>query len=106
MLLIATLVAVQLIIPVVMLTGRPALPGQIALVIVPPWAASGGAAAVVQAAGGQEVGPRRAPFAVLAVLDAPDSARQHGAWAVLDGRALAQICGVTLQDYRREAVRG
>ena len=98
MLLIATLMVVLLTLPLAVVSGAQALPNEIALVIAPPWAAAGGPAAVVQAAGGREIGPNRAPFAVLAVLDAPDAARRHGAWAVLDGRAVAQICGVRLQE--------
>ena len=70
----------------------PARAGAPVLVIAPPW--SGGAAAVLAQAGGQEIAPVRAPFAVLGVLDRPEDVRQAGAWAVWDAAFLAQLCGV------------
>ncbi len=80
--------------PIGLLAASPAVPGAVALVVAPPWAAEGGADGVVRAAGGQPVGPTAAPFATLAVLQEPGSVRLHGAWAVFDGRFIAQICGM------------
>lgn len=72
------------------------------MVIAPPWAVDGGPAGVVAAAGGREVSPMRAPFAVLAVFDTQTTARSIGAWMVLDGRVIAAICGVSHTEIFRE----
>lgn len=101
LLLVMTIAVTLLAMPVALvLSGRPQ-PGEIALVIAPPWASAGGAAGVVAAAGGREIGPVRAPFAVLAVLDAPEAAMRLGAWIVLDGRIMALVCGVSLLNDER-----
>lgn len=104
-LLLTTLLVAFLAMPVALATGARAEPGQIALVIAPPWAIEGGAAAVAAAAGGREVGPMRAPFAVLAVLEAPDMALRYGAWLVLDGRFVAQVCGVDFNEREGDLER-
>lgn len=71
--------------------------GKPVLIVAP----AGAAAVVARSAGGQVIGPEAAPFAVLAVFDAPpprvDLVRL-GAWVVIDGRRLAAICGVTFDD--------
>ncbi|MEJ6394936.1 hypothetical protein V8J82_16850 [Gymnodinialimonas sp. 2305UL16-5] len=90
---IAALFCVALVVPVSVLT-MPAQAGEVVLVIAPPWSETGGAAEIVAALSGRFVGPVEAPFGVLAVLDAPDLAREYGAWLVLDGRLVAQICGL------------
>lgn len=65
------------------------------LVIYPPWEDG---PALIQRAGGDPVGPYTAPMGLLAF--APDGAefdrrlRAAGAWAVIDGRPIAQACGV------------
>ncbi len=96
LLLVAVLSCIALATPVALLAGTRPDPGGIVLVVAPPWATTGGAAGIVSAAGGREIGPMRAPFAVLATLDDLPAARQHGAWLLLDGRVLARICGVDL----------
>ena len=72
---------------------RAPAPGAPVLVVAPPW--GGGAAEVVRRAGGREISPARAPFAVLAVLDGADAARamrSAGAWFVLDAARVARLC--------------
>lgn len=75
---------------------QPPQSGQPVLVLAPPWLDVDG---LVTAAGGGLAGPFAAPFARLAFSpsgDSPDLARrlaQSGAWAVVDGSALALICG-------------
>ncbi|MBY4892240.1 hypothetical protein KUL25_05620 [Rhodobacteraceae bacterium N5(2021)] len=91
-----TLLVAFAVAPVALLVSGPAEPGQVALVIAP----SAGAAAIVATLGGQEVGPMRAPFGVLAVLSAPEAARDLGAWAVLDGSVLARLCGIDVNEYQ------
>ncbi|MGR3793995.1 hypothetical protein [Vannielia sp. SX4] len=80
--------------PLAMVLATPPGDGP-ALVIVPPW---DDADALLARAGGRPIGPRRAPFAVLARFPSPAAAheaRTHGAWAVLGGGALAALCGVS-----------
>lgn len=69
-------------------------PGQPVLVIAPPW--TGGAARVIDRLNGREIALERAPFGALAVLDAPERARDAGAWAIMDGRFVARLCGVEI----------
>lgn len=72
----------------------PARAGAPVLVIAPPW--GDGPAVLLQAAGGQEITPLRAPFAVLGVLDEPELLQ--GAWALWDATALARLCGLELDE--------
>lgn len=64
------------------------------LVLHAPWADG---LVLVRAAGGTPIGPFQAPMGMLAQAD--ESAdfdarlRLAGAWAVLDGTAIAQLCG-------------
>lgn len=71
-------------------------PGGIMLVIVPPWIDGNSA---VEAAGGTPVGPVQALFGQFATAPSADFVTRveaRGAWAVMDGAALARICGVAL----------
>lgn len=103
-LLVATVLITLSAMPMALLATTRPEPGGVALVIVPPWA-PGGASGVVAAAGGREIGPMRAPFAVLAVFNGHDMGMSHGAWAILDGRLIAAICGVEPSDIGGEAGR-
>ncbi|WP_102225548.1 hypothetical protein [Acidimangrovimonas sediminis] len=67
------------------------------VVIGPPWR---DLSAIVGRAGAREIGPVRAPFAVLAWAEDPDvrarlpaTLRAAGAWVVADAAFLSQICG-------------
>lgn len=63
------------------------------LAIAPPWVDVAG---VVDRAGGRAIGPWRAPLATLAQghgAQFADRLRAAGAWIVIDGAALARICG-------------
>lgn len=65
-----------------------------AVLVVSGWGAR--AESMVAAAGGQVYGPVRAPFGLLAFSDDPafaDRLRAAGAWAVLDGTRIANLCG-------------
>ncbi|SES29586.1 hypothetical protein SAMN04490244_109142 [Tranquillimonas rosea] len=78
-------------VPVLVSLASSAQPGAPVIVVGPD------AVRAIHVAQGRRIGPRRAPLGVLAVSDRPDFAnrlRQSGAWAVLDGRAAAWICGV------------
>ena len=80
--------------PLIGLAAAPApRPGDVHLVIAPKERAR----AIVLRAGGAEVAPVAAPLAVLAASTDPDFAdrlRRAGAWLVLDGQAIARLCGV------------
>lgn len=67
--------------------------GEPVLVISPPWTVA--AAEVISRSGLREISPERAPFGALTVLnDTADALRlkSNGAWLVLDGKMIAQIC--------------
>lgn len=72
------------------------------LVLYPPWVDG---VDIVKRAGGDPVGPSQAPMGVLAF--APDSdafdqrLRSAGAWAVLDGAAIAALCGLEVKDVSK-----
>lgn len=77
--------------PAALFAAPPASSGRPVLVIAP------NPEAVVSGAGGRPVALGRAPLGTLAASAAPDFVsrlRKNGAWFVLDGRALAAICGV------------
>lgn len=79
--------------PALAVAHAKAAPGNISLVIVPPWHSS---AAVVTAGDGQLVGPILSRVSVLAVSDNPDffdDVKAAGAWFVLDGNRWAHLCG-------------
>ena len=51
---------------------------------------------LVEASGGWVVGVSRAPLAVMGASDGDDfqqRLKRNGAWAILDGEALAWLCG-------------
>lgn len=71
-------------------------PGDLRFVLHPPWL---DAADLVENAGGDVFGPERSLIGVFAVPNSADfdqKARRSGAWLLLDGRRLAQICGYAL----------
>ena len=80
--------------PLLALAAHQGVPtGEPVLVITLPWRA--GAAEVISRSGLQEVSPERAPFGALTVLDdLADAGRlkENGAWFVIDGKMIAQIC--------------
>lgn len=81
-----------LVTPVVVLSQSSSGEGP-RLVIIPPWKS---ASDIITGSGGTLVGPYVAPFAVLASFDNNQSeqhALQLGAWAILDGRKISEICG-------------
>lgn len=85
----------SLIMPATLVMARPVQQGDIVVVIVPPWR---GADAVIEDAGGHLVGPWRATFGQFALSSDPKfipALRRSGAWAVLNGNALAYLCGVS-----------
>jgi hypothetical protein len=81
--------------PVVSLAAAPPpADGGIHLVVAP----AGRRAQVLDAAGGHPVGPAAAPLAGLAASPHPGFAerlKKAGAWLVLDGEAVARLCGVS-----------
>lgn len=83
--------------PVLALIGAPPPTGDgPRLVLFPPWTDGW---AVVRAAGGAPVGPQSAPLGILAYaadnVGFDQRLQDAGAWAVIDGRAIARLCGVT-----------
>ncbi len=81
-------------VPVLALTAQPPVAGQPVLVVVAPWVSLDH---VVGGAGGRLIGPRVAMLGGLAVADRPNfiqKLKQAGAWAVVDGRKTALLCGV------------
>ena len=78
------------------LSGMRPTDAPLRLVIFAPWTDG---PALVRRAGGALVGPRDAPMGALAYAEdraAFDSRlRALGAWAVVDGTALARLCGVS-----------
>ena len=84
----------------ILLAQPAAMPGELALVIAPPWATETGVQGVIDRVLGQPIGPTTAPFASFAVLTDPTTAFQAGAWFVFDGRAIAEFCGIDLQNWR------
>lgn len=66
-----------------------------ALVIVPPWVEI---EHVLDQAHLTEISPIRAPFGVLVSVDSGNALKNLkglGIWAILDGKIIAEICGVT-----------
>lgn len=86
--------------PVLGLAATPPVGEAPRLVLFAPWADG---AALVRQAGGRPIGPLEAPMGVLAVAE--DTAafdrrvRAAGAWTVIDGRAIARLCGVSVPSY-------
>lgn len=81
--------------PVTALFSLPPASHGLVLVLAPPWTDRDGP---IASAGGREVGARGAPLGTLAQADDPgfgDRLRAAGPFLVLDGRALASLCGVS-----------
>lgn len=79
--------------PVLALASMPAPKEGPVLFVVPPWLDRVG---FLEKLGAYEIGPVPAPMAILAVLEGPemvDRGKSFGAWAVLDGSAIARLCG-------------
>lgn len=69
-------------------------PGDVALVVAAPW---GNAAEIALKAEVQEVAPERAPLGVLVSLDSPQSVDRLyalGAWFVIDGKRVLELCAI------------
>lgn len=96
MILLAVLGAMVVCVPLVAIAVAPLETGRPVVVISAPWADADG---LIRISGGQSIGLERTPVATLAYAaqdDFFDKLKQNGAWAVLDGRAAARICGETL----------
>lgn len=79
--------------PVLVLLSDRAQPGEVALVVSLPWTRA--AADVVDNAGLRQIAPERAPLGVLVSLaDAGsiDRLYENGAWQVVDGRKILELC--------------
>jgi hypothetical protein len=79
--------------PALPLFAVPGGAGGLLLVVVPPWEDGAG---VIDAAGGWLVGPDQPIIGIYATSDAGGFAgrlRAAGAWLVLDGQAVATLCG-------------
>ena len=79
--------------PMLPLVSLPPAAGGVVLVVSPPWR---DAMAIIDAAGGRPVGPVTTWLGAFAMSDAADFAdrlRTAGAWASLNGTALAALCG-------------
>ncbi|NNE51056.1 MAG: hypothetical protein HKN30_01475 [Sulfitobacter sp.] len=80
--------------PLISLAAAQPAPGEVALVVAPPWVTL---PPIIESAGGQPIGPVGTRLASFAQSD--DAAffarvKAGGAWFVLDGRAAAGLCGV------------
>ncbi|MDE4096525.1 MULTISPECIES: hypothetical protein [Rhodobacterales] len=77
----------------VLASNKNLSPGTPILVVSAPWGPD--APDVIAGSGLQEISPERAPFGALTVLeDLADARRlkENGAWFVVDGTVIAQIC--------------
>lgn len=86
-----------LVLPVFGIMGQPPAGQGPRLVIFPPWRDG---LALVAGAGGYPVGPDVAAMGLLAMA-ADDAAfdrrlKAAGAWAVVDGTAIARLCGIPM----------
>lgn len=82
-----------LVAPAAVVLSAPVKEGQIMLVVAKPWH---NAQDIIYRAGADPVGPNSAPFAAFAASDATglEARLKHaGAWAVLDGQIISQLCG-------------
>lgn len=82
-----------LVAPAAVVFSAPVKEGQIMLVVAAPWHS---AQEIILRAGADSVGPNSAPFAAFAASDTSNleaRLRRAGAWAVLDGRVISQLCG-------------
>ena len=69
----------------------PLEPDSPVLVVHPPWVDT---SALLDQAGGREIGPLSATFGVLALGGSgfAEKLQAAGAWAVLNGRLIAELC--------------
>lgn len=82
--------------PLIVLASADA-PKDAPLLVISGWGDT--AEARIAAAGGEVVGPIRAPLGLFATSrdpKFPDALRAAGAWAVIDGGRIAALCGETL----------
>lgn len=82
--------------PALSILSMPRATQGLLLVLSPPWGA-GTIEAEILAAGGRGIGTARAPFGTLVQADDAEFAQRLHAAApvlILDGRALASLCGV------------
>lgn len=90
---VALLFMFSVILTPVLVLSQNTTTGGPRLVIIPPWKS---ASAIVERSGGSLVGPYVAPFAVLASFENTQSeehALSLGAWAIIDGSKISEICG-------------
>ncbi|WP_158585635.1 hypothetical protein [Pseudooceanicola sediminis] len=81
--------------PAVMVLSLPAASHGLVLVLGPPWADR---ARAIEGAGGRGIGPVTTIVASLAQADNPDFGsrmRAAGPFLVVDGQAVASLCGVS-----------
>lgn len=80
--------------PVGVLVSAPVTDGQAMLIIAAPWVDT---SEIIRKAGAAQIGPQSAPLGALAYSEESgleNRLREAGAWAVLDGRVISQLCGV------------
>ncbi|SCZ58010.1 hypothetical protein SAMN04488118_103194 [Epibacterium ulvae] len=82
--------------PIAALVMQPApKPGGVALVIAPPW--SRDISEIIERAQIAEISPVRAPMGVLVEIENSQDIRNlraHGAWLVLNGARVLELCAV------------
>lgn len=86
--LLVMLCAASFVLP--LLQAGPAVAGEPAIVITPPWYDDHDA--LLARSAGAEIAPNRTAFAMLAVLEDPGQAALSGAWLVLDAGDIPIIC--------------
>ena len=82
--------------PIMALAMQAPITSDVALIVLPPWQDG---AAIIDAVEGVQIGPVRAPFAMLVqspLHDVSHVAYAAGAWWVGGGGLLAALCGVAL----------
>lgn len=80
--------------PASVLVSASAKEGSVMLVVAAPWR---DAATIISDAGADIIGPQTSPFAAFAASEAAGTVarlKRAGAWAVLDGQIISQMCGV------------
>lgn len=85
---VAALLAVAALMPLPLIMGGAATPGQPVLVIAPPW--KGGADAIIAASNGTGIGPFSGGAIGVAVFEDLSSVE---AWIVRDAGPLLRLCG-------------
>lgn len=72
------------------------------VIVVAPYGKIDVAIRSVDAAGGRVIGPQTGLIGVMAFSRTDGFAHQlkaHGAWLVLDATAIAQLCGISTDEY-------